>query len=369
MNKLFSTEIEINDLNLATALIKESQAGFFKLFNNSPAYMTLTTVERVYVKVNKKFLEKFEFTEEEIIGRTSAEIGILDKEESQKVAAILKEKGKLQNDLVVCRTKSGKEVQTVSSIEKIEFNGEIYLLSTFLDITKQWEAEEKLKIANKDLESFSYSVSHDLRAPLRAIYGFIQLLDEDYGTKLEEEGKRLIDIVKANAVKMERLIDDLLAFSRIGRKELQKTEVDMNVLVAGVIAELDKAAVERAEIIIENLHTVQGNYDLLHQVMVNLISNAIKYSSKKEKPVVRISSEKKNYFTTFSVKDNGAGFDMQYADKLFGVFQRLHSATEFEGTGVGLAIVHRVITNHQGKVWAEAKKDEGATFYFSLPES
>jgi len=226
---------------------------------------------------------------------------------------------------------------------------------------------EELEIINKELESFSYSVAHDLRAPLRAVNGYAQILNEDYGAKLDDEGKRIIENISHNATKMGTLIDELLAFSRLGRKDLQSIMVDMNELTHRVVNEINKTTKHNAKIKIGNLHPVNGDYGLLHHVMFNLISNAVKYSSKKNEPVVEISSEEKNGEILLSVKDNGAGFDMKYADKLFGVFQRLHSQAEFEGNGVGLAIVQRIIAKHNGRVWAEGKKNEGAIFHFSLP--
>jgi light-regulated signal transduction histidine kinase (bacteriophytochrome) len=237
------------------------------------------------------------------------------------------------------------------------------------DITSRKKAEDKLQAVNKELEAFSYSVSHDLRAPLRAINGYAEILNEDYGTKLDDEGKRIIEIIRENATRMGILIDDLLSFSRLGRKEIQMTEIDMNEMTEGIMIELSKSMTLKAKIKIDKLHEVKADYGLLRQVMFNLISNAVKYSSKKENPVVEISSEEKNDEIIFSVKDNGAGFDMQYADKLFGVFQRLHSQDEFEGTGVGLAIVQRIISRHNGRSWAEGKVNEGAVFYFSLPKN
>ena len=231
------------------------------------------------------------------------------------------------------------------------------------------ELNEELKNSNKELEAFSYSVSHDLRAPLRAINGYAEILNEDYGAKLDDEGKRIIEIIRDNATRMGILIDDLLSFSRIGRKEIQMREIDMNEMVEEVMVELNKSMTHHAKIKIGKLHEAKADYGLLRQVMFNLISNAVKYSSKKKNPVVEISSEEKNGEIIFSVKDNGAGFDMRYADKLFGVFQRLHSQDEFEGTGVGLAIVQRIISRHKGKSWAEGKVNEGAIFYFSLPKN
>ena len=219
---------------------------------------------------------------------------------------------------------------------------------------------------NKELEAFTYSVSHDLRAPLRAINGYAEILNEDYGTKMDEEAKRIIGIVKYNATRMGTLIDDLLTFSQLGRKEMKKTSVDMNELTKEVLTEINKSFSHQAKIKVSKLHHVKADYGLLHQVMFNLISNGVKYSSKKTNPVVEITSEEKEGEVIFSVKDNGAGFDMKYADKLFGVFQRLHSQEEYEGTGVGLAIVLRVIARHKGRVWADGKVNEGATFKFSL---
>jgi len=229
------------------------------------------------------------------------------------------------------------------------------------------ERTAQLETINKELESFSYSVSHDLRTPLRAVNSYAQMLSEDYSPKLDEEAKRLIDNIKYNATKMGMLIDDLLAFSRLGRKEIQKSNIDMNELTKEVLIDMNKSIAHSAEIKMGKLHSVKADYSLLYQVMLNLISNAVKYSSKKEHPLVEIFSEEKNGEIIFSVKDNGVGFDMRFVHKLFGIFQRLHKSKDFEGTGVGLAIVHRIISKHGGKVWAEAEFEKGATFNFALP--
>ncbi len=238
----------------------------------------------------------------------------------------------------------------------------------FNDITRRKKIEEELQIANQELESFSYSVSHDLRAPLRALSGYSKILIEDYSEKLDEEGKQTIQAITHNAERMGMLIDDLLAFSRLGRKEVVKTEVDMKKLVESIVLESSKMTPHDAIIKVGELPLVNGDYALLHQVIFNLISNAVKYSSKQKSPLIEISSEEESDEIVISVKDNGVGFDMQYANKLFGVFQRLHARQEFEGTGVGLAIVKRIIARHGGKVWAEGKVNEGAEFYFSLPK-
>ncbi|HEV3008150.1 MAG TPA: ATP-binding protein [Burkholderiales bacterium] len=223
----------------------------------------------------------------------------------------------------------------------------------------------ELQMTNKELEAFSYSVSHDLRAPLRAVDGYARMLEEDYGQTLDAEGQRLLRVVREASHRMGRLIDDLLAFSKLGRQQPARRRVDMGALAAEVVAELrgeSKAAIEIAP-----LPAAEADPAMLKQVLTNLIGNALKYSGKREHPAVEIAGKVEGEEAVYWVRDNGAGFDMRYAEKLFGVFQRLHRQDEFPGTGVGLAIVQRVITRHGGRVWAEGKPGEGACFYFSLP--
>jgi light-regulated signal transduction histidine kinase (bacteriophytochrome) len=229
------------------------------------------------------------------------------------------------------------------------------------------ERTEELEEANRELEAFSYSVSHDLRAPLRIVNGYAIILQEEYQAIFDNEGKRLLSIVQDSAKKMGVLIDDLLAFSRLGRNEIYKTNVDMNLLIEKAVDELTNLTAHKATITIEPLFPSLADYSLISQVWINLISNAIKYSFYKTDPVITISCLQSATETVYSVSDNGVGFDMQYANKLFGVFQRLHDAEEFEGTGVGLALVHRIIKKHKGKIWATAEVDKGAVFNFSLP--
>ncbi len=221
--------------------------------------------------------------------------------------------------------------------------------------------------ANKELESFSYSVSHDLRAPLRAINGYTNMLKTKYEHQLDGEGNRLINNILNSGKKMGLLIDELLSFSRLSRKELINIKIPMQEIVVNICDELKTdASNDSIEFRIQDLSIAFGDMVSIKQVWLNLISNAIKYSRQRNKPIIEIGSEIKGNQIIYHIKDNGAGFDMRYADKLFGVFQRLHSDAEFEGIGVGLAIVHRIITKHGGSVWAEAKVEEGATFYFTL---
>jgi signal transduction histidine kinase len=231
------------------------------------------------------------------------------------------------------------------------------------------ERTRKLQEANKELEAFSYSVSHDLRAPLRAIDGFSRILLEDYAHKLDEDARRVLDVIRSNTQNMGRLIDDLLAFSRLSRKQLEASPVNMSELANDVFQQLKPTlADQKVQFNLAPLPSTTGDPALIRQVFVNLLSNAAKYSRPRAETVIEVSGRSENGHCIYYVKDNGVGFDMTYAPKLFGVFQRLHSVEEFEGTGVGLAIVQRIIHRHGGSVWAEGKVDEGATFYFSLPK-
>ncbi|HTJ53061.1 MAG TPA: response regulator [Cyclobacteriaceae bacterium] len=251
-------------------------------------------------------------------------------------------------------------IEKNNALEKAEV--QIKQLNTDLQINLG-----QLEYINKELESFSYSVSHDLRAPLRAIIGYSKMIEEDFGEIVGADGKRLVSVVQSNANKMNKLIDGLLQFSKSGKMEVSKSEIDMDGLVQHVIHDICDSTQHPVKITVNQLYPAKADNMLITQVWMNLISNAIKYSSAKENPQIEIGSTKDDHSLIFFVKDNGAGFSMDYADKLFGVFQRLHSAEEFEGTGVGLAIVQRIINRHGGRVWAEAQVNKGATFYFSLP--
>lgn len=256
----------------------------------------------------------------------------------------------------------GRDITSQKKAEK-----EIYDLNRELE-SRVIERTRALETANKELEAFSYSVSHDLRAPLRSINGFTQILIEDYSAKLDQEGKRICSIIQDNSRQMGQLIDDLLAFSRLGRVDMNFTKVNMNSLIHSVSNNFtDEQSRQRLDFSVEVLPDAYGDPSMLKQVWANLISNAIKYSSKNNISKISIYSVKEDNRCVYCIKDNGVGFDMAFKNKLFGVFQRLHGAKEFEGTGVGLAIVQRIVKRHNGDVWAEGEVDKGAVFYFSLP--
>lgn len=239
----------------------------------------------------------------------------------------------------------------------------------FQSSQKMQAANKLLEAANKELESFSYSVSHDLRAPLRAMDGFSRALLEDYGPQMPEDGQRYLNVIRSNSQKMGALIDDLLTFSRLSRSPMSKQRINTAALAKAALDELSaQRECRQIELRIDPLPECEGDPALLKQVWINLLSNACKYSRKREVAVIEIGCRMEDRSHVFFVRDNGAGFDMRYAHKLFGVFQRLHRAEDYEGTGVGLAIVQRVIHRHGGRVWAESVLDQGTTFYFTLEE-
>jgi PAS domain S-box-containing protein len=268
-------------------------------------------------------------------------------------------------------------------------NGDpLYFITTIVDITEKKRSEEKinelnselekrvrertlqLEEANSELQAFAYSVSHDLRAPLRAIDGFSKFVAEDYGDKLDSGGQRLLGLIRSNTQKMDKLITDILSLSRVTRSEHKKSKIDMTKMAISMISEAASPDVqEKIKFIIDPLPLTYADPAFIKQVWINLISNAIKFSSLKIKPEIKIGGYKEDGYYVYFISDNGVGFNPEYAHKLFGVFQRLHKADEFEGTGVGLAIVQRIIHRHGGKVWAESIEGRGATFYFSLPVS
>jgi PAS domain S-box-containing protein len=272
------------------------------------------------------------------------------------------------------RRRDGAEIFIVISARLYRERGLIE--GAAVDLTDRRQAEaalaaanERLEASNKELEAFSYSVSHDLRAPLRALDGFSRLLLDNYAAHLPEEARRYQQRVRDNALRMGRLIDDLLAFSRLGRYPLRKRPVVVSDLARQALAELHAEQDGRQlQIIMHELPDCSGDPALLKQVFINLLSNALKYTRGRNAARIEVGSYTADGTAVYFVKDNGAGFDMKYAHKLFGVFQRLHRAEEYEGTGVGLAIVQRIIQRHGGRIWAEAEVDKGATFYFTLED-
>jgi PAS domain S-box-containing protein len=269
--------------------------------------------------------------------------------------------------------KDGTEFPIEISLSPIESEGDMLVSSAIRDITERQRVERALQAKNaeleaaiSELEAFSYSISHDLRAPVRAMAGFARIVAEDYGAQLPPEGRRQLERIAGNATQMGELIDGLLAFSRASRQAIKRRSVSPTAVVKQVVEELQAAQTDRrVQLSVADLPPCQADVTLIRQVYANLLSNAFKYTRRKHPAVIEVGWTNEPEGAYF-VKDNGAGFDMDYAGKLFGVFQRLHRAEEFEGTGVGLAIVQRIIHRHGGKVWVKAEPGKGATFYFTV---
>ena len=336
-----------------------------------------------YLYVNDALARHGRKTKQELLGRRMMDVypGI-EKTEVFEVIKTCMETGKqqkLENLFVyedgtrawfllsVVPVPEGVFVMSLDISDQKAAQEEILKLNAGLE-HKVAQRTEEVKAVNKELESFAYSVSHDLRAPLRAVDGFARILESDYSTKLDEEGKRLLSIVITNVRKMDTLIMDLLTLSRVTRGAMELTRVNMREMAGSVFQEVAGENVGKIRFAMGPLPEANGDPVLLRQVWANLISNAVKYSSPKERPEIEITAVKGSELV-YSVRDNGVGFDPKYVHKLFGVFQRLHRDDEFPGTGVGLAIVERIILRHHGRVWAEGSLGHGAAIHFSLPDS
>lgn len=362
---------------------EEIQAKFAAIIASSDDAIMSKTLDGIITSWNPGAEKMFGYSTQEAVGQPMAMLipPECTHEESQILARIARGEPVEHFETVRMR-KDGKQINISATISPIkDGSGKIIGASKIArDITERKLSEDQIKhlnedlekqatcleTANKELEAFSYSVSHDLRAPLRAIDGFSRIFIEDYAEKLDDEGRRVLDVIRNNAQNMGQLIDDLLAFSRLGRKQIETSRVDMEELARDVCGGF--ATSSNSQINIEQLPETAGDKALLRQVFVNLISNAVKYSTTRGNTSVEVGGRFENGENIYYVQDNGVGFDMKYANKLFGVFQRLHSAEEFEGTGVGLAIVQRIVHRHGGRVWAEGEVNKGATFYFALPQ-
>jgi PAS domain S-box-containing protein len=361
-----------------------SEARYRTLFDYAPDGIVIADQKSYYLDANPSICRMLGYTREEFIGLHASDIvAPAELPHIGSALSVLNEKIDYQREWQFRRKDGSVFSAEVIATQMPDGN----LMAMIRDITERKQAEEKvhrlnaeleqrviqrtaqLETANKELESFSYSVSHDLRAPLRAVNGFAGIVMNEFSAQFPAEAQKYLERIRIGGQRMGELIDDLLAFSRLGRQAMQLQAVDSARLVQDV---LDESASEREgrqiELRVGNLPVFNGDPALLKQVWVNLVSNAIKYSRGREPAVIEIGCEQTNGESVFFVRDNGTGFDMQYVHKLFGVFQRLHRADEFEGTGVGLAIVQRIVHRHGGRIWAEAGLGSGATFYFTIPE-
>jgi PAS domain S-box-containing protein len=370
------------ELKQYAAQLKESEEKFSKAFLASPAAMSIANAaDGRYIDINEAMAEMTGYSREESLGRTSLELGLVDMEARAKILTSGREYGFVRDVEIQIHTRSNQILDVLVSLEQIILNGQTCMLTIQYDITKRKRAEAEvrrlnqeleqrqiaLETANKELEAFSYSVSHDLRAPLRSIDGFSMALLEDYSAQLPEKGQNYLMRVRTNAQRMAELIDDLLGLARVTRASVERTPVDLSALAENILGELQHEQPERhVKLLITPGLTAEADASLLRIALTNLLNNAWKFTSKQAEAQIEFGLQEQNGEQIYFVRDNGAGFDMTYVGKLFGAFQRLHAATEFPGTGIGLAIVQRIFHKHGGRVWAEGAVDRGATFYFTL---
>jgi PAS domain S-box-containing protein len=374
-------ELETTNLRL-----RESERRFSDLLGNVQLLSVMLDRKARITYCNEHLLRLTGWQYDEVIGRSWLELFIPPSSAgmAERLAVLFADvpEGRHGENTIVTRAGERRLVRWNNSVLRSAAGEVIGVASIGEDITDRRRAEQEiaelnaslerrvaertaqLEGVNKELESFSYSVSHDLRAPLRAVDGYALMLEEDFAARLDDEGRRLLGVVRKEARRMGQLIDDLLEFSRMGRQPPAKRPVDMAALAREVVEELRG---ERPAAGIDALPGASADPAMLRQVWANLIGNAYKYSAKRGDARIEVGGRAEGAENLYWVRDNGAGFDMKYAAKLFGVFQRLHRADEFAGTGVGLAIVQRVVSRHGGRVWAEARPGEGACFYFTLP--
>jgi len=359
-----------------------------ELYNGAPCgYHVSRAPDLVYDRVNDTELAWLGYTREELVGKRRFS-DFLTEESRSLLAGLSGSEGApsapVSVDLELVRRDGSRLAVTAAQAPARDAQGNVTAVrTTLLDVDVQRRAQVEnerlraelearaasLETVNRDLEAFSYSISHDLRAPLRAIGGFARILEEDHAEVLGAEGRRVLGVVRTNTSRMSQLVDDLLAFSRLGRRPVARANVDMKRLAEDVVEEMkNQRGSLGADVSIGELPPAHADPGLVRQVLVNLVSNAVKYSAGKPAPTVTVTATAEGGEPVYHVKDNGAGFDMQGYDKLFGVFQRLHRHEEFPGTGVGLAIAHRVVAKHGGKIWAASKVGEGAEFHFTLPK-
>jgi PAS domain S-box-containing protein len=367
---------DITESKQAEAALRQSEERFSKVFLANPAGIALTDLDDgKFIDVNDSYLHMLGYSREEAIGHSAAELGILLAEERARIIQSLRDQGAVRNMEVTLNTRAGEKLDVLFSLEQIELQGRSAVLSIVYDITARNRGElalrqlnAELAAANRELEAFAYSVSHDLRAPLRAIDGFSLALQEDFREQLDAEGQENLSRVRLAAQRMAELIDDLLQLSRVTRSEMRREQVDLSAVARSIVAALQQAESARpAQVTIADGLGAEGDGRLLRVALENLLGNAWKFTGKRPHTQIEFNVMRQNGQAVYFVRDNGAGFDMAYAQSLFGAFQRLHTPREFPGTGIGLATVQRIIHRHGGRVWAEATVEHGATFYFTLP--
>jgi PAS domain S-box-containing protein len=417
--RVIGTHTDITSLKIKEQQLIESERRFGKIFHNSPIGVNIVRLSNnTSVDINESYLNIIGYSRNEVIGKTAEELNLfVDFGTREKWQEELKRTGKIKNQLARFRSKSGEIKDVLASIEVIEIGGEKLSLIAAMDVTDQKKAEEKIKklneeleekvnnrtfelsqnqaalinlvedineksgqlekyaglleAKNKELETFTYSVSHDLKAPLRGIDGYSKLLSDIYAGSLTDEAKHFINVIRNSTMQMGRLIDDLLNYSRLERSMFRKENIAMQSFVHAILTTYRKELEElhfETETSIPGI-TIEADSTGLSIILRNFIGNAIKFANTAENPKIEIALAEADDVWTISVKDNGIGFDMKYHDRIFDIFQRLHRAEDFPGTGVGLAMVSKAIARMGGKAWAKSTPGHGATFFVEIPKS
>ncbi len=386
--KLRGTAQDITERKWAEEALHRSEQKFATVFHSSPVALAVSELETGrFVEINEAFLRLVRGTSfDQVVGRTSLETGLLTLDERKKMMDAALRFGHVDRLEIAAHRLDGEPTTVEVSLSRYELEGKSYLLTNVVDITERKQAREEIQrlniglekrvsertaelaAANRELETFSYSASHDLRSPLRIISSFSGLLKEEYSGQLPPEALDYIDRICTASERMDQLIKGLLNLSHISRTQIRCRSVNLSALARTIAGELHEAEPQRVvQFVIASGLKVEGDPDLLRSALQNLLSNAWKYTGKHPRARIEFGAEQADGETAFYVRDDGAGFDPENAGKLFNVFQRLHGAEEFPGTGIGLTIVQRIIQRHHGRIWAEGAVEKGATFYFTIP--
>ncbi len=378
----------LQNLEGSLTALAESEGRFRSLFDKAPLSYQSLNIDGNIIEVNQTWLDTLGYEREEVIGKWFGEFHTPQSAESvKKTFPNFKAEGRLDN-VVFELIKKGGDIIIAEFTGKISYDAQGNFTQThciFVDITKRVHQENEIRqlneeleqrvkdrtaeltATNEELEAFSYSISHDLRAPLRAISGFSAILKEEYSEALDDEGNRKLDILRESTLKMDRLITDLLSLSRLGRQDIRIQPTNISSTARKVFKDLTKGENDRKfDFQIADYPNVEADNNLLEILLTNLLSNAIKFTRGQDPAIIKFGYFSDDGPSTYFVRDNGVGFDMDYVDKLFSPFQRLHTEIDFEGTGIGLAIVRRIAQRHGGRVWVESELDKGTTFYFTL---
>lgn len=359
--------------NEAEARLKQKALDIKDLYDHAPVGYHSLDASGTYVEINQTELNWLGYTREDVVGKLRFRDLLTDTGKKLFLDSFpeFMRTGSVTDLEFELTRKDGSVFPVILNSTAIRTAEGDYVKSrsTVIDNTERKKSQDRILDLNRELEGFTYSVSHDLRAPLRSIIGYANILKEEYHETMDDEARRITEVIIRNTMRMGQLIDDLLDFSRLGRKQVSMGPINMKEVVENIVREQTAEMKDRKLAIkILDLESAVGDQAMMRQVWINLISNALKYSSKKEVSMIEIGSFRKDGRKVYYVGDNGAGFDMKYIDKLFGVFQRLHKMNEFEGTGVGLALIKTIVKRHGGEVWAEGRINEGAKFYFSLKQ-